>query len=142
MDRYHIDAVKCEEGKQLLTCTPPPMYTNVASIRYTKNGESRWLYCIEVLGFHEFYSADEDLHQRFVEMDADDEEYLESKHIDEFEGLDLEPYSDGRGPEETADPRECLLKYAVMLSECYEIESVAKAVEMGIGRYSDEIALD
>ena len=142
MDRYHIDSAKCEEGKQLLTCTPPPMYTNVASVRYTKDGESRWLYCIEVLGFHEFYSSEEDLHQRFVDMSEEDEEFLQSKHIEEFDGIDLEPYADSNGPEDISDPRESLLRFVVMLSECWEPEDVSKTIQKGIGRYSDEIELD
>ena len=142
MKRYHIDVAKCEEGKKLLTCNPPPMYANVASVKYTAEATSGWLHCVEVLGFHEFYCAEESLHDKLVEMNDEDEPYLEKMHIDDFDGLDLEQFVEGYGPEDTEDARASLVRYAVMLSERNGIDEVNEAIQRGVGKYSDEIRMD
>jgi len=89
MHRYKIEEAKYEEGKQMLTCTPPVMHPVIASIRYSRDdGKTGWLYCVEVIGFHEFYASDKDVHKEL--LDAEDEELVLNLNIEDFDGLN--PY--------------------------------------------------
>ncbi len=142
MRTYKIEIIKCDEGKHMLTCTPPPMYENVVSIRYASEDESRWLHCIEVLGFYEFYSSAEDLHERFVEMKKKDEKMLAGKHIDEFDGIPLTGFTDGFCTNDPDDPRISLIRYAILLSRVTDTDRLQRLIEKGLGHCSDEIDLE
>ena len=66
MQRYLIKEAKVDEGKQMLTCTPPIEHPNVASVRYESEDITGWLHCVNVLGYHEFYHSNEDIHEKLV----------------------------------------------------------------------------
>ena len=159
MQRYRIMEAKVDEGKQMRTCSPPPMYENIASVRFETDDGARWLHCVEALGYHEFYLSEEDLHDKLVEMADEDEELIISRHIEELDGMDLfmaaadevdadEALENAESFEEWATkhaefmssyPAYPLARYALALSEMWRPEDVEKGIEEGVGKYADEI---
>jgi len=159
MQRYLIKEVKVNEGEQLLTCTPPATHSTVASIRYETEGRIGWLHCIETLGYHTFFYSDEDLHDRFVKEADGDEDFLASKCIEEFDGMDLymaaadevsfeeatqyekdfEHWAQKHNEFMSAYSAYPLVRYALALSQMWKPEDVQIGISEGLGKYADEI---
>lgn len=149
MKRFLIEEIRHEEGDAMLTCTPPIMHPVIASIRYTSENDSAWLYCMKIMEFYEFYQSEKDIHDQLLSLE--DEELLDKHHIDEFNGIPLEvianaeidfdelPESANWWVEFASNPAFNLIRCAMRLSDEWEKQKAEPLIKTAKGHYSDEL---
>ena len=96
MSRVFVECVKCGVADGGMACGPVEGAVNT-SVKFTKDGVTKWLTNSEFTGIPNFYLTDEDIFDRLMEQDFDDQEFtdlLEASYIEEFEGIALGEYDE------------------------------------------------
>ena len=89
--RILVECVKCGVSEGGVACGPVEGAVN-STVKYTRDGETKWLTNSEFTGIPNFYLTDEDVFDRLMDQNLDDEEFvalMEASHIEEFEGIKL-----------------------------------------------------
>jgi hypothetical protein len=121
----------------------------IVAVKYTLDGETKWLINNCSCGVSSFYESDEDLSEKFADegvLEGDELEELadlaESTSIDSFIGFDFE---DGDNDDiidmlsvEPEDDVTALLKFIMNLTVCDKLEA-EDLIDWGTGKYTDEI---
>ena len=76
MSRFFVECVKCgvtESG----VADGPVEGAVIATVKYTKDGVTKWLTNAEFTGIPNFYLTDEDVFDQFMGQDVDNEEFTD-----------------------------------------------------------------
>ncbi len=146
MKGHLIEEIKHREGDTMLTCTPPIMYPVLASIRYRTDAGSKWLHCMKIMEFYDFYGSEEDLHEELLSLE--DEKLMDAHRLDDFDGIPLDDLASGditidEVEEKFEDnPAISLLKYAMRLADEWEEEEAKPLIDAAIGRSAEDLEFD
>ena len=80
MKRFFIEDAKCDISAGGFACGP--VFGNpVVTIKFKDDDETKWLSLVEVEGIPNCFLTDEDIHEKLVTEDFDDEftDYLEAR---------------------------------------------------------------
>ena len=86
--KYFIEDAKCGVTEGGFACGPVPGNV-VTTVKYTADGETNWLTNIEVDGIPNFYITKEDVFDKAMQDDPDDEEFwdfMNDSFVNEFDG--------------------------------------------------------
>ena len=143
MKRYFIEEVKCSISAGGFACGPISG-NPVISIRYKEGNETKWLSLVEVEGIPNCFLTDEDIHEKLVSEDFDDEftDYLDQHSVGEFNGITFGEYTDiyysiSQNSENPAIP---LIRYLLTLARC-DTADEKKLIEMAKGKYANELEI-
>lgn len=144
-NRYFIECVKCGISEGGMACGHVEDTINT-TVRFTKDGVTRWLTNSEITGTPNFYLTEEDIFEKLVSQDFDDEvfaEMMERCFIDEFEGINLkDDYVELE--DELADksefPAADLITYIIDVTRC-SMEELDAFIAAGTNKYADEIVV-
>ena len=143
MKRYLIEEAKCGITKGGIACGP--MDGNVVvTIKYNDGTGSKWLSLVEVMGIPNSFLFDEDVHDKLVEENLDDDaftNYMHEHEIIEFEGITLNDEYAGILESFVDDPNNPavpLMRYLVALVRC-DMDDVEGIIGMAAGKYADEL---
>jgi len=139
MKRFLIEDVKYEIS---------PFDTVGAAVKFTCDGESKWLYNVEVDGFPNFYLCDGAEDKFDLLFNASDEEeelveqLVEQAYITELGGMNIQYYEDcvdsiNENPDNEYIP---LLRYILFVTRG-DCEDVDPFLEKTKGKYLDEIEI-
>ena len=86
MSRYYIEDVKCD----VLSGGPEPGIV-CTSVKYSNDGDSKWLTNVEVDGLPNFYLTEEEIFDKIMADDDDEafQNYKDEHFIEEFDGISL-----------------------------------------------------
>ncbi len=89
MDKYFINECKCDVAKGICG---PGSNTVVATVKYTKDNETKWLTNIEVTGLPGFYITDKSIYEKAINNNLDEQfiNFLESANISQLDGIRLD----------------------------------------------------
>ena len=137
MKRYLIEVAKCG-------ITNGGMASSVvASIKVNDDTKAQWLSMIETDGILNVSLTDEDIYDKLIEDNYDDEffAFMEDHFITNYEGIEIgTEYEDildsiAENPENPAVP---VLRYLITLMRC-EMDDVEGLISMAVGHYADEL---
>ena len=116
----------------------------VTSVKFNDGGKSKWLNLAEVEGIPCFYMTDEEVYDKLIENDFDDEaqEFFDNASVMEFEGITLGEYDDLFDSiyDNQDNPAVPLLRYVISLTRC-DMKDVKKLIKTAVGKYVDEIKI-
>ena len=141
--RFFVEGVKC--GVANGAVSGPVEGAVNTTVKYTKDGITKWLTNSEVTGIPNFYLTDDDIFDKLMGQDFENEEFmalLESSHIDEFEGIKLGEYEE---IEEAIDEAEnisaaALIDYTIDVTRC-SMDVLDDFIKAGTGKYAEEIVI-
>ncbi len=141
MKRYYIEEVKSSISAGGFACGPISG-NPVVTIRFKDGDETKWLSLVEVEGLPNCFLTDEDIHEKLVAEDFDDDftDYLDQHAVGDFNGITFGEYTDiyysiSQNPENPAIPLiRCLLTFA----RC-DSGDEAELIKMAEGKYADEL---
>ena len=141
MKRYLIENAKCD----LTDVGMGPGSPNIAAAVQFKSGRTeKWLSMVEVDGIPNFYLTKQDIFDKLVEEDYDDEDFwesLEEQQIEEFNdiefGCDYVEVFDSIYADED-NPAVPLIKYLIALVRA-DMDDVKVLIEQAKGKYVDEL---
>lgn len=138
MKRYLIQDVKCDVlsgGPEGIVCT---------AVKYSDGRATKWITNVEVEGIPNFYLTKEDIFDKIMADDDDEEfqEYRDEHFIEEFNGVELGEYVDivNSLMENEKKPAAALIKYVIAITRC-EMEDMQEMIAAGKGKYADEIEI-
>ena len=139
MSRYYIEDVKCN----ILSGGPDPGIV-CTSVKYSDGKAAKWLTNVEVDGLPNFYLTDDDLFDRIMADDDDEEfdEYRDAHFIEEFDGIGLGEYEeivDALTEKEEA-PAASLIKYVIAVTRS-DMERTQELIRTGKGKNADELKI-
>ena len=146
MKGYQIEEIKHREGDVMLTCTPPIMHPVLASIRYRTDEGTKWLHCMKVMEFYDFFGSEDDIHEELLSME--DENLMDSRRLEDFDGIPLDDIAAGditidEIEEQYKDnPAATLLKYSMRLADEWREERARPLIDAAIGRSIEELEID
>ena len=146
MTGYLIEGIKHREGDTMLTCTPPIMYPVLASIRYRTDEGIRWLHCMKIMEFYDFFESNDDIHERLLSLE--DEELMDGHRLNAFNGIPLDEIAAGDttidelGEEFGENPAIDLLSFAMRLADEWKEEEARPLIDAAIGHFADELEID
>lgn len=144
MSRYYIEYAECGVTDGGCACGPGSGNV-ITTIKYKDDkNKSQWLSLAEVQGTINFYLTDENIYQRLITEDFEDDkfvDYLEKHYITEFDGLKLggeyeELYASISS--NIDNPAIPLIRYIVALTRCAE-DDMKEIVSLGVGKFIDEV---
>ncbi len=143
MKKYLIEDVKCAISAGGFACGPISG-NPIVSIRFKDGDETRWLSLVEVEGIPNCFLTEEDIHEKLISEDFDDEftDYLDQHSVGEFNGITFGEYTDiyysiSQNSENPAIP---LIRYLLTLARC-DTADEKKLIEMSKGKYADELEI-
>lgn len=146
MKGYVIEEIKHKEGDTMLTCAPPIMYPVLASIRYRTEDGIKWLHCMKIMEFYDFFESTEDLHEELLSLE--DEKLMDDHRLSDFNGIPLDEIAANELTVEEAEERFGsnlaieLLKFAIDLADEWEEDRAKPLIEAAIGHGAGEINLE
>ena len=122
MGKYIIKDAKVGVSKGGIACGPIGG-TVVASVLYeSPNGERKWLHCCETDGNPAFYKSADDIHDRLVDEDWEDQAFWDRVNcelfIEEFGGIRLSDYEETLRDLAKGDPAAPLIRLLIALVRC------------------------
>ena len=145
MKRYLIEEAKCGATAGGVACGLVGGNA-VVTVKYKDGEESKWLSLIEAEGFPNFYTSNEDIFDKMLNI-----EYLDGEAIEEFQdkytagpangfnfGTDYYEVFD-HITEEPDDPAIPLVKLLLTLINCYKDEE-KNIIESAVGKFADELS--
>ena len=139
MKRYYIEDVKCD----VLSGGPDPGIV-CTSVKYTDGSSSKWLTNVEVDGLPNFYLTDDDIFDKVMGDDDDEEfqKYRDEHFIEEFDGIELGEYEDivDSLMENEEDPAASLIKFVIAVTRS-DMESTQELIQTGKGKNAEEIEI-
>lgn len=116
MNNVIILDVKCGVTEGGIACGPVDGNV-VATVKFSDNGNIKYLTEVEVGGIPNFYLTEEDKFEQFLAEDFDDEDwcnYMDEHFIDEFEGIELGcDYDEFEEINESNDEYSRLVRYII-----------------------------
>ena len=141
--RIFIDCVKCREVSGGNACGPAGGVVNT-SIKFTKDGVTKWLTNSEVSGIPNFFLTENDIFDILMEQNFDDEnidKLVKASYIEEFEGIKLGDYDEIEEILKDCDSVAAkLVKLLIVVTRC-SADELEKYIEAGTGKYVDEISI-
>ena len=139
--RVFVECVKCGVAD-----SGPGVGAVNATVKFTKDGVTKWLTNSEVTGIPNFYLTDEDIYDRLMEQDFANDDFmamLEASSIDTFEGIKLSgDYDEIEEAMDEADNEAAaaLLEYIIEITRC-SMDDLDDFIKAGTGKYADEIVI-
>ena len=142
MGKYFIEECKCGVSCGGVACGPVEGSVN-AAVKFTADGESKWLTNSEFTGIPNFCITEDSVFERFMENDISEEfaNYLEDKFVSEFENIHLAgEYEDivASLHENEENPAAALVRFVIALTRC-ENDEVEGLINKGRGHFAEEI---
>lgn len=148
--RYFINDAKCGVSSGSgIACGPVPEAVT-ASVQFKKDdGPFMWLTLSEFDGIAGFYLTEDDIYDKVLDIDGDDEEFVdklnEEYYINSFDGISFGDYGEYKdifqSIEENRDnPAGKLIMYVIALVRC-GWDELPGLLEAGKGKYANEIDL-
>ena len=110
MKRYFIEEAKCGLTDGGFACGPISG-NPVVTIKFKDDDETKWLSLVEVEGIPNCFLTYEDIHEKLLLEDFDDEftDYLDQHSVGDFNGISFGEYTDiyysiSQNPENPAIP--------------------------------------
>lgn len=139
MKRYYIEDVKCD----VLSGGPDPGIV-CTSVKYKNGSTSKWLTNVEVDGLPNFYLTDDDIFDKVMADDGDEDfqKYRDEHFIEEFDGIELGEYEDivDSIMENEEDPAASLIKFVIAVTRS-DMESTQELIQTGKGKNAEEIEI-
>lgn len=139
MGKYFINEVKCGVSEGGMACGPVEGAVNV-SVNVTDGDNTFWLTNSEFTGIPNFYITDEDVFDKFMDVDDEFAEFFGDQFIEEFEGISLGEYDEifESISDNKDNPAVALIRYIILLTRCSN-EEVDDVIAMAKGKYVDEL---
>ncbi|MDO4466841.1 MAG: hypothetical protein Q4C49_07515 [Bacillota bacterium] len=141
MEKIKILKAQCGVTEGGMACGPVGGNV-VATVTYEVDGEVSYLSEVEVQGIPNFYLTEDDIFDKLLEEDMDDEEfteYLDDNYLDGFAGFELDidyDFVNNLRDEETGYGK--LLLYIIYIVRS-ELDEMSQFITDSIGKTIDEI---
>lgn len=144
MKRYLIETAKCDVTEGGMACGPVPGNV-VATVQFKEGEKSQWLSLVEVMGIPNVYLTDQDIFDKLLAEDDDDEfiEYANQHQIWDFNGIE---FADDYGAtlnsfkEQPDNPAIPLIRYLLSLVRC-DWDDMDDIIKTASGKYADELSI-
>lgn len=145
MKRYLIETAKCDVTEGGMACGPIPGNV-VATVQFKEDQKSQWLSLVEVMGIPNVYLTDQDIFDKLLAEDPDDDEFIEyaNQHqIWDFNGIEFaEDYNATLSSfeEKPDNPAIPLIRYLLSLVRC-DWDDMGDIIKTASGKYADELSI-
>ena len=145
MKRYLIETAKCDVTEGGMACGPIPGNV-VATVQFKEDQKSQWLSLVEVMGIPNVYLTDQDIFDKLLAEDPDDDEFIEyaNQHqIWDFNGIKFaEDYNATLSSfeEKPDNPAIPLIRYLLSQVRC-DWDDMGDIIKTASGKYADELSI-